>query len=105
MRAGVITAATGGRPARSCSCELATFFFQAERGIRDVAVTGVQTCALPICIDARLFGIRIDGRIRTGSVWSTKKKPVSETLIGRLHPAIVGGDLLGDGLVGRPGAH
>src|SRR2546429_5688358 len=24
------------------------FFFQAEDGIRDVAVTGVQTCALPI---------------------------------------------------------
>src|SRR2546429_2290713 len=24
------------------------FFFQAEAGIRDVAVTGVQTCALPI---------------------------------------------------------
>src|SRR2546422_11699950 len=38
-------------------CELALsksmnfffFFFQAEDGIRDVAVTGVQTCALPIC--------------------------------------------------------
>src|SRR2546429_4418918 len=29
------------------------FFFQAEDGIRDVAVTGVQTCALPIC--SRLF--------------------------------------------------
>src|SRR2546429_5950453 len=29
------------------------FFFQAEDGIRDVAVTGVQTCALPIC--ATLF--------------------------------------------------
>src|SRR5256884_361210 len=29
------------------------FFFQAEDGIRDVAVTGVQTCALPI------FGYRL----------------------------------------------
>src|SRR5688572_32142773 len=28
-----------------CSC----FFFQAEDGIRDLTVTGVQTCALPIC--------------------------------------------------------
>src|SRR2546422_2309852 len=28
--------------------ELVVFFFQAEDGIRDVAVTGVQTCALPI---------------------------------------------------------
>ena len=25
------------------------FFFQAEDGIRDRDVTGVQTCALPIC--------------------------------------------------------
>src|SRR3712207_6380900 len=29
------------------------FFFQAEDGIRDIGVTGVQTCALPIC---DLFG-------------------------------------------------
>src|SRR2546422_3705054 len=29
------------------------FFFQAEDGIRDVAVTGVQTCALPISVRAR----------------------------------------------------
>src|SRR3712207_6851507 len=26
------------------------FFFQAEDGIRDIGVTGVQTCALPIFI-------------------------------------------------------
>src|SRR3989449_8703040 len=41
------------------------FFFQAEDGIRDVAVTGVQTCALPIYAEAggvrrgnQLFGVR-----------------------------------------------
>ena len=28
------------------------FFFQAEDGIRDYEVTGVQTCALPICLVA-----------------------------------------------------
>src|SRR2546421_5539911 len=28
------------------------FFFQAEDGIRDLIVTGVQTCALPICVGA-----------------------------------------------------
>src|SRR2546430_11184485 len=28
------------------------FFFQAEDGIRDLTVTGVQTCALPIWSDA-----------------------------------------------------
>src|SRR5207249_7664094 len=27
------------------------FFFQAEDGIRDRNVTGVQTCALPICME------------------------------------------------------
>src|SRR5215203_43019 len=29
------------------------FFFQAEDGIRDIGVTGVQTCALPILDGAR----------------------------------------------------
>src|SRR5437762_11932006 len=29
---------------------LNSFFFQAEDGIRDTSVTGVQTCALPICL-------------------------------------------------------
>src|SRR2546430_10142313 len=29
-------------------CSLLYFFFQAEDGIRDLTVTGVQTCALPI---------------------------------------------------------
>src|SRR2546427_10565839 len=28
------------------------FFFQAEDGIRDLTVTGVQTCALPISIES-----------------------------------------------------
>src|SRR2546429_4972014 len=32
------------------------FFFQAEDGIRDVAVTGVQTCALPISDAGRRRG-------------------------------------------------
>src|SRR3989442_605048 len=32
------------------------FFFQAEDGIRDADVTGVQTCALPICTDIVLGG-------------------------------------------------
>src|SRR2546427_1166730 len=32
------------------------FFFQAEDGIRDLTVTGVQTCALPICFAACCAG-------------------------------------------------
>src|SRR5207247_5842036 len=35
---------------------LAIFFFQAEDGIRDPLVTGVQTCALPILRDQRFEG-------------------------------------------------
>src|SRR5262249_58597492 len=35
------------------------FFFQAEDGIRDWSVTGVQTCALPICA-ARLLDRRLE---------------------------------------------
>src|SRR3712207_9334787 len=35
------------------------FFFQAEDGIRDIGVTGVQTCALPIF--ARLFAALFPG--------------------------------------------
>src|SRR3712207_8336340 len=39
---------------RQASCRW--FFFQAEDGIRDIGVTGVQTCALPIYAPA-------DGRL------------------------------------------
>src|SRR6516164_7366910 len=34
---------------RSPVAPVVFFFFQAEDGIRDGTVTGVQTCALPIC--------------------------------------------------------
>src|SRR5258707_11209553 len=33
------------------------FFFQAEDGIRDIGVTGVQTCALPICETVSLVSL------------------------------------------------
>src|SRR5205809_4295188 len=41
---GLAVGLTGQGGTRASVC----FFFQAEDGIRDVAVTGVQTCALPI---------------------------------------------------------
>src|SRR6266498_977327 len=40
---------------RAEEVETGDFFFQAEDGIRDADVTGVQTCALPIS-SARLKG-------------------------------------------------
>src|SRR5258706_11073336 len=39
---------------------LVFFFFQAEDGIRDWSVTGVQTCALPIYLQA------VDGGLDAG---------------------------------------
>src|SRR5699024_12097809 len=41
------------------------FIFQAEDGIRDRNVTGVQTCALPISIDKskKLPGLSVNGSI------------------------------------------
>src|SRR5690606_40674829 len=46
--------AAEGRPRLGGQCPARpprfwAFFFQAEDGIRDFHVTGVQTCALPIC--------------------------------------------------------
>src|SRR2546430_3567258 len=35
----------------SLSLDCFFFFFQAEDGIRDLTVTGVQTCALPIYLE------------------------------------------------------
>src|SRR2546430_10761399 len=40
------------------------FFFQAEDGIRDLTVTGVQTCALPILADAGLIIAFLDRKDR-----------------------------------------
>src|SRR5436305_3674646 len=46
------------------------FFFQAEDGIRDADVTGVQTCALPIS-RSRRFG----GSNGSGPATATRKPP------------------------------
>src|SRR5256885_10266233 len=46
--------------------ELGLFFFQAEDGIRDYKVTGVQTCALPILLGGvpLMLGTGIGSEIR-----------------------------------------
>src|SRR5699024_11611982 len=47
------------------------FFFQAEDGIRDRNVTGVQTCALPICSPlSRSTTMKTQLRTRTATVIS-----------------------------------
>src|SRR5882762_8052407 len=40
------------------------FFFQAEDGIRDSSVTGVQTCALPISLGLTIAILLSEGEIR-----------------------------------------
>src|SRR2546422_5345951 len=47
------------------------FFFQAEDGIRDVAVTGVQTCALPISPRSIRFAARVSAsKARSRRPWA-----------------------------------
>src|SRR5688572_31952635 len=50
----------------SCLCFSFFFFFQAEDGIRDLTVTGVHTCALPILgnISHRLGGLHAMYKVR-----------------------------------------
>src|SRR5256885_7611816 len=75
------------------------FFFQAEDGIRDYKVTGVQTCALPISIEileglleptagevevlGRRWGGRDDGDLRQRIGISLQETRLSEKLTVR----------------------
>src|SRR2546430_9972427 len=53
------------RPSKISSCT-SFFFFQAEDGIRDLTVTGVQTCALPILEAIRATGASFGNVIAFG---------------------------------------
>src|SRR3989440_9461490 len=48
-----------------------SFFFQAEDGIRDLIVTGVQTCALPIYARKAYHDNRGRVALRKDSPWPT----------------------------------
>src|SRR2546429_6272858 len=80
------------------------FFFQAEDGIRDVAVTGVQTCALPIFMRAGVLQIGA-----TSTLTLTSNTPARMIMIGRCdkHPGaippttIYWNDLVVDWKIGR----
>src|SRR5699024_3579356 len=49
------------------------FFFQAEDGIRDRNVTGVQTCALPISIEKYSFFDKIENMMQHDIQWDLEK--------------------------------
>src|SRR5256886_11368910 len=60
-------------------------FFQAEDGIRDLTVTGVQTCALPICATAKdqngntMSGVTFTWTATGGTIDSTGKYSAGST--------------------------
>src|SRR5260221_6411368 len=60
------------------------FFFQAEDGIRDHCVTGVQTCALPISLGKGSLGCFRALRGNLGTAWRTGADPAT----GNGHPAL-----------------
>src|SRR5256885_7527199 len=82
---------------------LGFFFFQAEDGIRYYKVTGVQTCALPICPqpsdrgrgrldpisdDPFLHEFRVGLHRRRGGLRTAPSRPIEDG--GRLDPGIGG---------------
>src|SRR5256886_11756087 len=76
------------------------FFFQAEDGIRDLTVTGVQTCALPISGSASLYfhqnpytpdGQKLIITTPTGlSAINLKTRAIEKIVEGRVGVIIVG---------------
>src|SRR3712207_6979320 len=73
------------------------FFFQAEDGIRDIGVTGVQTCALPILDEwGREILTFVEGEVPHdfGSYSPSDAKLANATrLIRRFHDATAGSAL------------
>src|SRR4030066_1976710 len=64
--------------------------FQAEDGMRDVAVTGVQTCALPICgyVGDRLHTLRVrcSGATAVGAANRSEERRVGKECRSRWAP-------------------
>src|SRR5690606_25387484 len=62
------------RPAGPARRLLRSFFFQAEDGIRDFHVTGVQTCALPISSKLDAYAERLSAWLRAEANKPRKQK-------------------------------
>src|SRR5688500_20060162 len=64
------------------------FFFQAEDGIRDYKVTGVQTCALPICLLPLHLPPEREGTDRVEVFGETRdRRPTRRALQAKIAPA------------------
>src|SRR5438270_11632552 len=73
-----------------------SFFFHAADGIRDLTVTGFQTCALPVSLKPRLQGIAfagIDSAQRSPEVWAALRE-ADLVIIGPSNPLISSAPIL-----------
>src|SRR5688572_31729539 len=78
------------------------FFFQAEDGIRDLTVTGVQTCALPISSARRARSSSRGARTRADVPATCAIPTASRSSCSRSRPAgRTGADEVGTMKVGR----
>src|SRR5256886_10403373 len=88
LRCSAIAASWRPPTQASRTCPTAdVFFFQAEDGIRDLTVTGVQTCALPIC-SATGRHRRPTRRARSSRGISLRSRRLPPTLACELSPRI-----------------
>ena len=69
-------------------CAKRIFFFQAEDGIRDIGVTGVQTCALPISVKGRRTA-NFAGALLTFEKYSPSLHELSPELFWGWHTGFV----------------
>src|SRR5215471_19751340 len=83
------------------------FFFQAEDGIRGLYVTGVQTCALPICAASRTSARSASGwPARATAPWSsTRRSPRPAARGGWRKPSAATEGLPGSGCLEFRGPH
>src|SRR5205807_3247634 len=81
-----------GRIAESASFVIVClFFFQAEDGIRDYKVTGVQTCALPISLFEHAVVVqRLDDEVAAGDELDQRAQDVRAAPLDRSEERRVG---------------
>src|SRR5256886_7856317 len=83
MKSGERHESTEGRRTLVNRGVVCFFFFQAEDGIRDLTVTGVQTCALPISRGLTVFhgqAAGAEGEARGEVVFNTSMTGYQEVL-------------------------
>src|SRR2546429_2160956 len=88
-RRHLAVASLAGKTDRGQNRQAKVFFFQAEDGIRDVAVTGVQTCALPIYTTGPCA--RTQGPVVSQSAGDFRTRSLPRTLLSPLNGRSGGG--------------